>query len=228
MDNTESPPPISGTRTHCKHDHPLADAYIYPRVWISKKTGESRNYSVRVCRTCILERDTARNRARGHRARPAPAMPTDPIILAYAAGIFDGEGTVGIRVLRKKGNAEKKYHSVVVAITSTEPVLTNWLQINFGGRVNPAHKENAARNYKDAWKWTLLARHAAAFLTAIYPYLLVKRPQADVALELRAEMGDGHRKPIDADLFVKRDALKQEMHRLNRRGRDPDPIESER
>ncbi len=129
-----------------------------------------------------------------------------------------------IRRLRKKGHKEKRYHSVAVTVTSTDTALTDWLREHFGGTVAQNHRENAARNYKDAWKWQLLARHAGAFLQAVRPYLLIKGRQADVALELRSEMGNGRTNPITPELFARREALAQEMQRLNRRGRDPEPI----
>jgi hypothetical protein len=207
---------------HCKHGHSLDDAYHYTRTWTSRKTGVVTTYPVVMCKTCLRLRGEARNRKLGHKARPAPVMPTDIKILCYTAGLFDGEGTVGIRALPKKGDTEKKYHSVMVAITSTDTAVTDWLQAHFGGKINANHKENAARNYKDAWKWSLYARHAAAFLEAIRPYLIVKSEQARVALELRDEMGDGRRVPITPELFARREALAQELRHLNRRGRDAD------
>lgn len=153
-------------------------------------------------------------------------MPTSVAILAYAAGVFDGEGTVGIRLLHKKGQVEKKYHSVTVAITSTDTALTDWLQCHFGGRVNRNHKENADRNYKEAWKWALLSRHAAAFLEAVRPYLILKAQQARIALALRDEMGEGRRVAITPELFAKREALRLELKARNRRGRPPVDKES--
>ena len=215
-DGTANPIP---KRTHCKKGHSLVDAYKSPRKYVSKKTGQETEYVELICRICALEKSSARNRARGHKSRPTPVMPTDRTIIAYAAGIFDGEGTVGIRLLRKSGHQEKRYHSVMIAVTSTELALTDWLQAHFGGNVNQNHRENAERNYKDAWKWTLFARHAAAFLEAVRPYLIIKEHQARVALELRDEMGNGRNTPITPELFAHRESLRQQLKSLNRRGR---------
>ncbi len=204
-------------QTHCKRGHSLDDAYIVTR---GKAGG-----TYRACRTCAIDRAKAHHRENyvAH-PRPAPTIATDSIVLAYTAGLFDGEGSVGIREGRKAGQVKPRYHSLTVSITSTEPALTSWLQEHFGGTVNPNHRENAARNYKDAWKWQLRARHAGAFLEAILPYLIVKRPQALVGLELRKLAGQGRATPVTPELWAKREALKQEMHRLNRRGRDPETI----
>jgi hypothetical protein len=220
MDENATPP--REPHDLCKHGHSLADAYLYERTYTSRKTGAQTLYITRVCRECARLRGVAHSRKIGQRARPTPVMPTDKVLLAYAAGIFDGEGSVGIRLIKKKGATEAKYHSVTVSITSTDTALTDWLQCHFGGRVNQNHRENADRNYKDAWKWLLLARHAAAFLEAIRPYLIVKAHQARVALELRDLVGAGRATPVTPELFARREALRLELKALNRRGRPAD------
>ena len=206
----------------CKYGHSREDAYAHTNTY-TRKDGTVRSYPVLICRTCVIERSTARyERVHGRRPRPEPNIPGDPMTLSYVAGLFDGEGTVGIRMGRKPGTTEGRFHSVNVAITSTERSLVDWLKETFGGQVNPNHKENADRNYKDAWKWQLLSRHAGAFLEAVRPYLRVKGPQADVALRLRAVTGPGGRIPLTDDQFAERETLRLELRALNRRGRDPE------
>lgn len=146
-------------------------------------------------------------------------MPTDIATLAYAAGIFDGEGSVVIRSMKKKGEDVARYHNVSVSVTSTDTILTDWLSATFGGRVAANHKENAARNYKDAWKWQLLSQQAENFLRAVHPYLKIKVRQADVAFRLRKTTGAGRATPVTDELFSHRESLKAEMKALNRRGR---------
>lgn len=201
-------------QTHCKRGHSLDDAYIFTR----KKTGKR----YRVCRQCSIDNAKAYNREHYvPHPKPIAEMSDDPAVVAYTAGLFDGEGTVGIRSNRKPGGP-KRYHSLVVSITSTEPALTEWLQTYFGGAVRPNHRENAERNYKDAWKWTLHSRHAAAFLEAVLPHLIAKRPQALVGLKLREIQDERlHSERLTPEVIAQREALKQEMHRLNRRGREP-------
>jgi len=126
-----------------------------------------------------------------------------------------------IRFLKKKGQTEHKYHALAVSITSTDRPLVDWLAETFGGRVTQNHRENAARNYKDAWKWQLLSRHAAAFLQAVRPFLRLKGPQADLAFELRATTGRGRSVVVTDELFAHRERIRADLHTLNRRGRNP-------
>lgn len=197
--------------TECKNGHDLThpDSYYQGRG------------SSRACKICHKAYHEANYYKRGNKKRPAPRISTDPLTLAYAAGVFDGEGTVGIRCGHYNKNRGRIHHSVTVAITSTDRALIDWLIEHFGGNAGANHAENAARNYKDAWKWTLLAKHAEAFLKAVRPFLIIKGQQADVALELRADLGDGTNTPLTEEVFARREALKQEMHRLNARGRTP-------
>ncbi len=200
----------------------MVDAYVVKRSWTSRKTGITKEYETFVCKTCNLQNASDRyERTHGRRPRPEPQIPDDPMTLAYTAGLFDGEGSIGIRLQRARHSPEKRYHAVNLAICSTDRALVDWLRATFGGQVNANHKENAARNYKDAWKWILLSRHAAAFLAAVRPYLRVKGPQADVALRLRAVTGPGGRHLLTDAQFAEREALRMELRALNRRGRIP-------
>ncbi len=148
-------------------------------------------------------------------------MPTEVAVLAYAAGVFDGEGCVLVRLNKKKGQEVAKYHQIAVSVVSTDTKLTDWFQGHFGGKISANHKENAQRNYKDAWKWGLMSRQAEAFLKCVRPYLLVKGPQADVALELQSLMGLGGATVVTETMFGQRESLRLRMKTLNRRGRAP-------
>lgn len=126
-----------------------------------------------------------------------------------------------IRLGKKKPHLPNRYHSLAVTLTSTDRAIIEWLQEHFGGTCNPNGRTHENQKIKSAWKWQLLSRHAEMFLRAVRPYLLIKAPQADVGLALRATAGRGRATPVTAELITYRESLKQEMHRLNRRGTDP-------
>ncbi len=95
--------------------------------------------------------------------------PTD---WAYAAGLFDGEGS-----LRAKPNNNKpQYHvSFTLAQRDVTPLL--WLEETIGGRVN---LNNPRKTY-----WVCSARdEVQRILTGMRPYLIVKEDQVVAALQL--------------------------------------------
>ena len=96
-------------------------------------------------------------------------------ILAYTAGIIDGEGHIAI--LNKPDCRSRK---VQVGVTNTNEWLCQWLKMQFGGRVftwKPYQK-----NWKPAYRWTLEFKRASDFLKLALPYLNIKRAHAEIAI----------------------------------------------
>ncbi len=199
MPNPRGRPP----QTHCKRGHSLDDAYIL-------------GSGSRSCRVCARERQTEYNRVRGLKPRPSPKIDKTPIVLAYAAGIIDGEGSVMIRLLKKKGHTVARYHNLVVCVSSTDYPLCEWMQAHFGGTIStPSRPTN---NWKAAWKWQLLSRHAEEFLRAVRPYLVIKDRHADIGLALRestTSVGRAHK--IPDELIAYRESLRQQLRALTSR-----------
>lgn len=198
--------------THCGKGHLFDEENTY---WYK---------DTRQCRACNRLRNEKYNRRLGYKPRPAPQISDDPSHLAYAAGIVDGEGSIGIRYLHKVGVKEKKYHGLNVRVTSTAPELINWLKEHFGGSVTIRTRSNAL-NQAAYSNWYLLSRHADAFLKAIRPYMIVKGPQADLATELQSTMQNGAVR-LTPELIARREEIRHEIMRLNRQRRltevDPD------
>lgn len=96
--------------------------------------------------------------------------------LAWYAGIFDGEGYVGIHV---SGGRE----SLRVGVSNTEIELVSPF-LEFGGHL----REQAwARNprWKLAYRWEISHRKAAGFLRQVLPYL--RSPKKIAASKLAIE-----------------------------------------
>ena len=90
--------------------------------------------------------------------------------LAYAAGVFDGEGYVGINMMQKASH-RAKYGVLHVTVTNTYEELINWFEDRFGGS-SYCHDH---RSWRDVHKWRAGARVACDFLQQVLPYLIVKR-----------------------------------------------------
>lgn len=100
-----------------------------------------------------------------------PVEAPTALTIAWAAGFFDGEGNVGITA---DGHVRAGAAQVVAA-----PLHD--LQRAFGGTVRGKITPNPL--HRDQWFWSVGGVAAQSFLTAIRPYLRVKGPQADLAID---------------------------------------------
>ena len=102
--------------------------------------------------------------------------------LAYMAGFFDGEGSVGIYV---KSYAKNQYY-MKCSLTQAGEFLPNLMKFHFGGRTYSAGRREI--RYKDQWEWKIYGHQAKEFLKAIVPYLKIKRAEAELAIEFQGSM----------------------------------------
>ena len=100
-------------------------------------------------------------------------------ILAYAAGIVDGEGHVSIR-------RTTHYYAVSVSVSNSSKRLTDFLLKYFEGSCNTGKRPNR----KPYHRWNIAANQAVQFLKAIYPYLVIKQDQADLVMQFRNELDE--------------------------------------
>lgn len=111
------------------------------------------------------------------------ASPPDPIPeldLAWAAGLFEGEGTVTIAVR----NSDSTYR-LIVTVGNTDGEVVDYFHQRWDGWKQPAYGERPGR--QPAWYWTVAGPRAETFLTQLRPYLRTSRVQAkaDLGLEFR-------------------------------------------
>ena len=104
-------------------------------------------------------------------------MSTDEAELNWAAGLFEGEGTVTIGVR----NSDETYR-VVVTLGNTDEQVVDFFMAKWPGYKQPAYGKRPGR--KPAWYWTVIAKRATEFLLAIRPFIRTERVQRKVALAL--------------------------------------------
>ena len=102
--------------------------------------------------------------------------------MAYFAGYLDGEGCFRYRT------------SPNVQITSIFPVVLESFKKFFGGSVR------LVKPYKDgiksAYSWEVYGEGAIKCCEAVLPYLMEKRLQAEVLLEMRSLMAQDTRREV--------------------------------
>jgi hypothetical protein len=139
-------------------------------------------------------------------------------VLAYTAGLFDGEGSVVIDVTRSAIGSP--CHSLRITITSTSRMLIDWLLETYEGSASNDTRSSVARGRRPCWAWRLSADHARAFLQDIYPHLVEKRRQASLAIEFQKQKkGSRTSKPLTYQVIAEREWFRQEISRLNLNGK---------
>jgi len=100
-------------------------------------------------------------------------------LLAYTAGIIDGEGCICIS--RKAENRYKKGYSLFLQVTATNTKewLGQWLKMQFGGFI---FADTGRGNRQVCWRWCVIGNDAIAFLEKVLPYLQLKKSQAELAI----------------------------------------------
>lgn len=133
--------------------------------------------------------------------------------LAYAAGFFDGEGHIRIQ------QHSARCRTFMLQATATQATLfpLDWLQERFGGTV--ASRLQGYRGEQRAqYTWQISSAGAERFLRLILPYMLVKRDEAEIALQFRAtfrpQFGDRSRMP--ESVLKERNDMRLQLQQLRK------------
>ena len=146
--------------------------------------------------------------------------------LAYAAGIMDGEGTIGVTELSpgyESGNRKRRRKSPsfrdYIAVVMSDPLVPMWLSSTFGGAVYeyPPRKPN----HKPTYHWRLSGQKAAEFCGLLLPYLRLKHEQAKLVIAFRGQLNaapNPRAHGLSEESIEERREVVAKVHRLNQRG----------
>ena len=101
---------------------------------------------------------------------------------AYIAGLLDGEG--GISLIRNHSYSQNRKTTCAlrVSVSNTHIGVLEWLALKVGyGRIDKSSSSFNTR--KVCWCWTINGRRSIDFLKQLYPFLKIKKFQAEVAFE---------------------------------------------
>lgn len=136
---------------------------------------------------------------------------------AYLAGLTDGEGYIGI-LQTKQGNKKQWFSNKefilkpVIKIAMTDKDLVSYLHNSFGGTFETRKAHGRA---KESYCWALRDRKAVEFVRQVYPYLKVKKKQAEILL--RFPSGEAG-KTLSDSVYQKRIDYMNQIRALNKRG----------
>jgi len=119
-------------------------------------------------------------------------MLSSPLFLAWAAGFFDGEGSVFVEVARHKNARHGVRNALHASVTQTSLPCLNLLKEHFGGSiVTITYTRRHNMNNSVCYIWRLLNKDALPFLEAIAPYVVVKKEQVELAVQYPFTSADG-------------------------------------
>lgn len=114
--------------------------------------------------------------------------------LAYFAGFFDGEGCISIATQRSEWKDKPiKNYRLECVVGSTNHWIIELMKFQFGGAVYCDRRDNHPVSHRPFWRWMICSKQALAFLREVYPYLRLKKPEADIAIKWQEKRKRGQR-----------------------------------
>src|SRR3954463_14421863 len=102
---------------------------------------------------------------------------------AYVAGFFDGEGAIGLSMVRSPLYSDAYRLRVEIAQRIEYRAILDRIASEFGGRVVIRHQSKKSIRWSDIAIWWALKRESVrGFLESMLPYLYVKRERAELAI----------------------------------------------
>jgi hypothetical protein len=142
-------------------------------------------------------------------------MPS-PSDYAYAAGVLDSDGCIGIGKEARTDKPHPYYFRVNVRVAQTELGALIWFKETFGGNVYAQNKPTEDRP-KICYCWQTRKRSVIeALLKGILPYLKIKKAQAETCLSFYKHVVN-HRPIKKITLFERQiqEVLCQKAQELN-------------
>lgn len=143
----------------------------------------------------------------------------EPTLLAWCAGIVDGEGTIQLKQTTAN-NTSRTWTPCLQVSMCHEITIRKFHQILKKGKVYPKGARFA--HWRDEFVFLSHGEEAVANIKAIQPYLVTKAAQAILVLEyhekcMSQKYGNGNKIPVAMQAL--REVLMEELHELNKRGR---------
>lgn len=137
--------------------------------------------------------------------------------LAWAAGFIDGEGCFYIsRTMRGK----RPVFMAGLSVSQVSDLPLQKLTDILGGKVYNQRKPPNPK-WADIWQWRAHSASALRAAEALIPYLVLKRPHAELIVEFCQGISPDHiwgRHGLPIEEVQRRDSLRERLAYLNRKG----------
>lgn len=150
-------------------------------------------------------------------------MTTSEVALAYAAGVMDSDGYIGVHrsdyAMRVRGDANQTVYVPRVQVKQVSPEAVDLLHELFGGHRYKG-KPTATRG-RPLFVWAVHSRMAGQVCEALMPHLLIKRAQAENAIEVCRINAEPDRRRHVVPEVVDGERLLPLLEAAKRAGRSP-------
>jgi hypothetical protein len=138
---------------------------------------------------------------------------------AYIAGIIDGEGCIGIY----RSSSHDRTFFLQITIVNTNITLLEWMKKKFGcGYLTSQSKSKAHPKNKQSYSLEVSRMKAYEILLRVFPYLIVKKPQANLGIEFKkwqnGRKPTGEYRPYTKQDNKMGDSFIAKSHILNKKG----------
>jgi hypothetical protein len=143
---------------------------------------------------------------------------------AYLAGIIDGEGSIIVRPKKEHKGGTITYE-LIVTVTNTNMALLEWIAERYGDYIYRTGFGSARPNCKQAYHWRVSGPKCGPILEAVFPFLIIKREQAELGLAFIKTIPDRNpgRRGYPDHIVAVRKACADRCKVLNQRGVHPSP-----
>jgi hypothetical protein len=132
---------------------------------------------------------------------------------AKMAVIIDCEGTIGI-----SSGGVRGHYQLQVAVGNYDFRLLEWCKARFGGAIYPVFYKVVPPGRERAKRWMVTSFTAANVLQKCLPHFIMKKEQADIALEFQATFNPQRTPtPVTEALNLKREELMRRLQSLTLR-----------
>jgi len=102
-------------------------------------------------------------------------------LLSYLAGVFDGEGYIGIAKRRARPPKQPNVSYVAyMQVAMTDEIVPRLFHMTFGGLFRTRKPDQ--HNWKMQYIWYITGRNCKPVITELMPYTFLKRPQFELVL----------------------------------------------
>jgi len=149
-------------------------------------------------------------------------------MLAYLAGVIDADGCIRIKKstwnMRKRSDVFSPAYEEWVQLKQRQPEVVSILKRHFGGTLYKEKRTRKDGKLTVMYVWNVRNKQAANFLRSVVEFLILKKKQGELCLELRkskeskeARMRGGmkQRRKMPREVLEKRERLFQEIKKLN-------------
>lgn len=135
--------------------------------------------------------------------------------LAYIAASVDGEGSISCKLRRDR--RRPWLFDIRLTITNTDKTWLLWHKERIGGSVNKTGRKQ--KGSKQGWKLQVDGIQTKKVIRKLLPYLIIKKPQALLALEYEPMPHSEYRAGgMSRFRREERKLMYRKMKKLNRRG----------